>query len=40
MADPLETTDLYANPAYAAVRASLEAQIDELKADAKPGYFP
>ncbi len=40
VADPLETTDLYANPAYAAVRASLEAQIDELNADARPGYFP
>ena len=39
-ADPLETTDLYANPAYTAVRASLEAEIDKLNADAKPGYFP
>jgi arylsulfatase A-like enzyme len=38
--DPLETTDLYANPAYSAVRASLEAEIDTLNADAKPGYFP
>ncbi len=38
--DPLETTDLYANPAYAAVRASLEAEIDTLNADARPGYFP
>lgn len=40
VADPLETTDLYANPAYAAARASLEAEIDKLNADAKPGYFP
>ena len=38
--DPLEKTDLYANPSYAAVRASLEAEIDKLNADAKPGYFP
>ena len=38
--DPQETTDLYSNPAYAAVRATLEAQIDKLAADAKPGYFP
>ena len=40
VADPLETTDLYAKPAYAAVRASLEAEIEKLNADAKPGYFP
>jgi len=40
VADPLETTDLYAKPAYTAVRASLEAEIDKLNADAKPGYFP
>jgi len=40
VADPLETTDLYASPAYTAVRASLEAEIDKLNADAKPGYFP
>jgi len=40
VADPLEKTDLYANPSYAAVRASLEAEIDKLNADAKPGYFP
>jgi arylsulfatase A-like enzyme len=40
VADPLETTNLYANPAYTAVRASLEAEIDTLNADAKPGYFP
>ncbi|HYP91116.1 MAG TPA: sulfatase-like hydrolase/transferase, partial [Polyangiaceae bacterium] len=38
--DPQETTDLYAKPAYAAVRATLEAEIDKLNADAKPGYFP
>jgi len=40
VADPLETNDLYAKPAYTAVRASLEAEIDTLNADAKPGYFP
>lgn len=40
VADPLEKTDLYANPAYTAVRATLEAEIDKLNADAKPGYFP
>ena len=40
VADPQETTDLYGKPAYAAVRASLEAEIDKLNADAKPGYFP
>jgi arylsulfatase A-like enzyme len=40
VADPLETTDVYAKPAYAAVRASLEAEIDTLNADARPGYFP
>ncbi|HYQ14918.1 MAG TPA: sulfatase-like hydrolase/transferase [Polyangiaceae bacterium] len=38
--DSQETSDLYANPAYAAVRATLEAEIDVLNADAKPGYFP
>jgi len=40
IADPLEKTDLYSKPAYTAVRASLEAEIDKLNADAKPGYFP
>jgi len=40
VADPLEKTDLYAKPAYTAVRATLEAEIDKLNADAKPGYFP
>ena len=40
VADPQEKTDLYAKPAYAAVRATLEAEIDQLNADAKPGYFP
>lgn len=40
VADPLEKTDLYANPAYTAVRAALEAEIDKLNTDAKPGYFP
>jgi len=38
--DPLETKNLYGSAAHAAVRAVLEAQIDELKADARPGYFP
>jgi len=40
LADPLEKTDLYAKAEYAAVRASLEAEVDKLNADAKPGYFP
>ncbi len=40
VADPLEKTDLYAKAEYKAVRATLEAQIDLLNADAKPGYFP
>jgi arylsulfatase A-like enzyme len=40
VADPLETSDLYTKPAYTAVRASLEAEIDKLNTDAKPGYFP
>jgi len=39
-ADPLETTDLYTSAAHTAVRASLEAEINTLNADAKPGYFP
>jgi len=39
VADPLETTNLYNNPAYAAVRATLEAEIAELRAGA-PAYFP
>lgn len=39
VADPLETTNLYENPQYAAARASLQAQIAVLKADARPGYF-
>jgi len=38
--DPVETTDLYSNAAYAAVRATLETEIDKLNADAPPGYFP
>jgi len=40
VADPLEKTDLYANSAYTAVRAALEAEIEKLNTDAKPGYFP
>lgn len=39
-ADPLETTDLYANPAYAAVRGDLEAEIAALAPNAPDGYFP
>lgn len=41
VADPLEKTNLYANASYAAVRATLEAEIAALKTDAPaPGYFP
>lgn len=40
VADPLETTDLLASAPHAAVRASLEAEIDALNVDARPGYFP
>ena len=40
VSDPLETTNLYSSAAHAAVRASLEAEIDGLAADARPGYFP
>jgi arylsulfatase A-like enzyme len=39
VADPLETTNLYANLSHAAVRLSLEAQIDALRAES-PSYFP
>jgi hypothetical protein len=31
---------LYSKPAYAAVRATLEAEIKALAADASAGYFP
>ena len=37
--DPKEAINLYANAQYAAVRASLQAEIAVLKADAAPGYF-
>ncbi len=37
--DPKETTNLYGNPAYAAVQANLLAEIATLAANAKPGYF-
>ncbi len=40
VADPLETTDLFASASHAAVLASLQAEIDVLNADARPGYFP
>lgn len=39
VADPLETTNLFTNPAYAAVLASLQAEIAELRVEA-PAYFP
>ena len=39
VADPLETTNLYASAPHAAARASLEAELATLKADAAPGYF-
>jgi len=39
VADPLETTNLYTDPAYAAVRATLLAEIEELRAET-PAYFP
>ena len=34
-----ETTNLYESAQYAAVRATLQAEIAVLKADAAPGYF-
>ena len=37
--DAHETTNLYESAPYAAVRASLQAQIAVLKAGAAPGYF-
>jgi arylsulfatase A-like enzyme len=37
--DAKETTNLYQNARYAAVRAALQAQIATLKAGAAPGYF-
>lgn len=40
VADPLETTNLYKDASYAAVLATLQAQVALLKADAAPGYFP
>jgi arylsulfatase A-like enzyme len=40
VADPLESKDLYASAAHAAARATLEAEIVTLNADARPGYFP
>ncbi len=39
-ADPGETTNLYTSPAHYAARASLEAEIAGLKAQAPAGYFP
>jgi arylsulfatase A-like enzyme len=40
VADPLEATNLYASPSHAAARATLEAEIALLKAEAPAGYFP
>jgi arylsulfatase A-like enzyme len=37
--DPHEASNVYGQAAYAAVRASLEAQVAALKATAAPGYF-
>lgn len=39
VADPLETTNLYASADHAAARASLQAELDKLKAGAAPAYF-
>jgi arylsulfatase A-like enzyme len=39
IADPLETTNLYASAPHAAVRATLEAEIAALKAQAPAGSF-
>jgi len=39
VADSHETTNLYTNGQYAAVRAALQAEIAVLKAGAAPGYF-
>jgi arylsulfatase B len=39
-ADPLETTNLYTSEPHAAVLASLEAELAELRAEAPAGYFP
>lgn len=40
VADPLETTNLYASESHAAVLATLKAEIAALRADAPAGYFP
>jgi arylsulfatase A-like enzyme len=40
VADPLESTDLFSDASYAAVRASLEAEISALAPNAPDGYFP
>ena len=40
VADPQETTNLINSEAHAAVRATLEAEIDKLRAQAPAGYFP
>lgn len=40
IADPLETTNLYASAAHTAVRAALEAEIEAIATNAPEGYFP
>jgi arylsulfatase B len=40
VADPLETTNLYASQAHSAVLATLQAEIAALRAEAPAGYFP
>jgi len=39
VADPLETTNLYTDPSYAAVLSTLEAEIGKLR-EVSPAYFP
>jgi arylsulfatase B len=40
VADPLETTNLYASQPHSAVLATLQAEIAALRAEAPAGYFP
>lgn len=40
VADPLETKNLYASAPHQAVRATLQAEIAALRAQAPAGYFP
>jgi arylsulfatase A-like enzyme len=39
-ADPLETTNLHASEAHAAVLSTLHAEVTALKSEAPAGYFP